>query len=92
MKKTLRQLSIVALFGAASLAHASEFKEIRIATEAGYPPFEYVAPSGELQGFNIDIGNEICKRLRLSASGLTSLSTVLSLVYRLVSLISLTPL
>ena len=63
MKKTLRQLTTAALFAAASLAHASEFKELRIATEAGYPPFEYIAPSGELQGFNIDIGNEICKRL-----------------------------
>ncbi|WP_269900138.1 transporter substrate-binding domain-containing protein [Paenalcaligenes faecalis] len=63
MKKTLTKLAAVVLFTTASLAQASEFKEIRFATEAGYPPFEFVAPTGEIQGFNIDIGNEICKRL-----------------------------
>ncbi len=42
---------------------AQDAQELRIATEAGYPPFEYRNPSGQLEGFDIDIGNEICKRL-----------------------------
>ncbi|GAA5088040.1 ABC transporter substrate-binding protein [Paenalcaligenes hermetiae] len=63
MRKHITRLLAATLFSVASLAQASDFKEIRIATEAGYPPFEYIAPNGELQGFNIDIGNEICKRL-----------------------------
>lgn len=63
MKKKLMKLAAIALFTSASLTQAADFEQIRIATEAGYPPFEFVAPSGELQGFNIDIGNEICKHL-----------------------------
>lgn len=63
MKKKLIKLAAIALFASSSLAQASDFEQIRIATEAGYPPFEFVAPSGDLQGFNIDIGNEICERL-----------------------------
>lgn len=64
MKKTVFTLTITGLLLGSGLSQASEFKSIRIATEAGYAPFEFVAPSGELQGFNIDIGNEICKRLQ----------------------------
>lgn len=45
-------------------ACAKQWKEIRIATEAGYAPFEYRSPSGKLEGFDIDIGNEICARLK----------------------------
>lgn len=62
LKKSLLRFSATVLMFSGA-AYASDFKEIRIATEAGYAPFEYIAPNGELQGFNIDIGNEICKRL-----------------------------
>lgn len=64
MFKSLPRFFALAAFSvAASMAHASEFKEIRIATEAGYPPFEYLNTDGDIVGYNIDIGNEICKRL-----------------------------
>lgn len=65
MNKILARL-LMAAFCSAALpgAHAAGIEEIRFATEAGYPPFEYLSPGGELQGFDIDIGNEICKRLQ----------------------------
>lgn len=51
MKKLLIKSAAIALFASASLpfalAQTAAFKEIRIATEAGYAPFEYIAPSGE---------------------------------------------
>ena len=37
---------------------------ITFATEATYPPFESVASSGQLQGFDIDIANAICKQMK----------------------------
>ncbi len=61
-----------ALFGAAlifaasvipSVSYSADVKELKIATEAGYKPFEYRNSDGELVGFDIDIGNELCKRL-----------------------------
>ncbi|REG58629.1 amino acid ABC transporter substrate-binding protein (PAAT family) [Paraburkholderia sp. BL6669N2] len=38
---------------------------LRFGIEADYPPFEYKLPSGELTGFDIDIGNAVCARLQL---------------------------
>lgn len=64
MKKRL--LGAALLFAAGLLpfaASAADAPELKIATEAGYPPFEYRNPSGELEGFDIDIGNELCKRM-----------------------------
>lgn len=40
-------------------------KTISFATEATYPPFEIVAPSGQLQGFDIDVANAICANLKV---------------------------
>lgn len=38
---------------------------LRFGVEADYPPFEYKLPSGELAGFDIDIGNAICAKLQV---------------------------
>jgi lysine/arginine/ornithine transport system substrate-binding protein len=59
MKKTIAALSAIML--AASLSVSA--KEIRFGVDASYAPFESKATSGELVGFDIDLGNEICKRL-----------------------------
>ncbi|HEX7385706.1 MAG TPA: transporter substrate-binding domain-containing protein [Castellaniella sp.] len=47
----------------ASMSSIAQAKDLRIATEAGYPPFEYRNTNGQLEGFDIDIGNELCKRM-----------------------------
>lgn len=39
---------------------------LRFGLEAQYPPFESKGPSGELQGFDIDIGNAVCKAAHLT--------------------------
>ncbi len=46
---------------AAMPAQAKEWKEIRIATEGAYPPFNFVAADGSLQGLDVDIANALCK-------------------------------
>ncbi|MGG6124945.1 transporter substrate-binding domain-containing protein, partial [Pantoea allii] len=35
----------------------------RIATEASYPPFEFVDANNKLQGFDLDLANALCKEL-----------------------------
>ncbi|WP_018152352.1 ABC transporter substrate-binding protein [Leeia oryzae] len=49
-----------------SLGHvqAAELKTIRFGTEASYAPFESKSPSGELIGFDIDLGNALCAELK----------------------------
>ena len=53
----------VALALAAGGAYAKDWSTIRFGTDASYAPFESKAADGKLVGFDIDLGNEICKRM-----------------------------
>jgi len=44
-------------------ASAGDIKEIKFGVDSSYPPFESKTPSGELVGFDIDLGNAICAKL-----------------------------
>ena len=44
-------------------ASAKDWKVIRFGVDPSYPPFESKAADGKLVGFDIDLGNEICRRL-----------------------------
>ncbi|KAG0165686.1 hypothetical protein DFQ28_002030 [Apophysomyces sp. BC1034] len=65
VKKRLAALSVaVAAFSACTGAYAKDGSTIRFGVDASYPPFESKAANGDLVGFDIDLGNEICHRLR----------------------------
>jgi lysine/arginine/ornithine transport system substrate-binding protein len=49
---------------AAASAHAADATVIRFGVDASYPPFESKAPDGKVVGFDIDLGNAICARLK----------------------------
>ncbi|HEY4352417.1 MAG TPA: ABC transporter substrate-binding protein [Paraburkholderia sp.] len=49
-------------------AQAADAKALRYGVEAQYPPFESKGPNGELQGFDIEIGDAVCKVARLRCS------------------------
>ena len=44
-------------------AYAKDWSTIRFGVDASYPPFESKGSDGKLAGFDIDLGNEICRRL-----------------------------
>jgi len=46
------------------LAHA-QAQTLRFGVEASYPPFESKTPTGQLEGFDIDIGNAVCQRIKM---------------------------
>ena len=46
-------------------AHAKAFTEIKFGVDATYPPFESLSPSGQFQGFDIDLGKAICAYLKV---------------------------
>jgi polar amino acid transport system substrate-binding protein len=56
-------LAVAALAFTASAATA---QVIRIGTEGAYPPFNFINEANELVGFEIDLGNEICRRANLT--------------------------
>ena len=55
-------LSIACLTSASALSAESE---LRLGTDATFPPFESKDASGHLQGFDIDLGNAICHQLQM---------------------------
>ena len=52
-----------ALVAFASIAQAADKQKLIIATEGAYPPYNFVAADGTLQGFDIDFANAICEKI-----------------------------
>ncbi|MBS7541917.1 amino acid ABC transporter substrate-binding protein [Ancylobacter oerskovii] len=69
ISKTLFAVAIAALVPLAAVARADELASIkqagviRIGTEGTYPPFTYHDSANKLVGFDVEIGQEIAKRL-----------------------------
>jgi polar amino acid transport system substrate-binding protein len=63
MKTALLSVALLlALCGAASA------EPTRLATEGAYPPYNYVDDSGMVGGYDVDVGNEICRRTHLDCT------------------------
>lgn len=60
MKLTLI-LSAAVLAVSLQPVHAAD--KIRIATEGAYAPWNFSGPNGTLEGFEIDLANDLCKRM-----------------------------
>jgi lysine/arginine/ornithine transport system substrate-binding protein len=63
MRKVITAVSL-ALMATSFGAFAKDWKEVRFGVDASYAPFESKAPNGQLVGFDIDLGNEICARMK----------------------------
>ena len=55
---------LCALLEAGSPAMAKNWPAIRIATEGAFPPYNFTKPDGTLAGFEIDLANELCRRIK----------------------------
>lgn len=59
------KLVALALAGVVSVsAQAKEWSTIRFGVAPAYAPFEFRAPDGKVQGFDIDLGNALCAELK----------------------------
>lgn len=56
-------LAVVLGLGFASPVVAKEWTRVRIATEGAYPPWNLTDTSGQLVGFDIDVANDLCRRM-----------------------------
>ncbi|ETX15443.1 amino acid ABC transporter [Roseivivax halodurans JCM 10272] len=62
MKSILASAAVLALSASAALAQ----DVIRMGTEGAYPPYNFINDAGELDGFEIELGNELCERAELN--------------------------
>lgn len=68
MKKAWLTLSALALCISAGSALAKDYTEIKFGVDPSYAPFESKDASGQLVGFDIDLGNAICKELKVTCT------------------------
>lgn len=68
MKKIL--LSAAALALTAGMAFAQDV--VRLGTEGAYPPYNFINDAGEVDGFERELGDELCKRSGLTCEWVTN--------------------
>ena len=68
MKKLI--LSTAALAFTASFAMAQDV--VRMGTEGAYPPWNFLNDAGEVDGFERELGDELCKRAELNCEWVTN--------------------
>lgn len=57
-------LAVALGLGIASTGLAQDWTKVRIATEGAYPPWNATDSSGKLVGFEIDLANDLCARMK----------------------------
>lgn len=62
-------LSVAALALTAGLAAA---QTVRLGTEGAYPPYNFINDKGEVDGFERELGDELCKRAELTCEWVTN--------------------
>tara|TARA_B100000676_G_scaffold297287_1_gene338785 strand:+ start:367 stop:1200 length:834 start_codon:yes stop_codon:yes gene_type:complete len=64
-------LLVVLSLGVLGLASIANSQTIRIGTEGAYPPWNNLNSAGELEGAEIDFGNEACERMGVTCEWVT---------------------
>ena len=55
--------AVVASVGSVGTVSAETQNTLRFGIEAAYPPFESKSATGQLQGFDVDVGNAVCAKM-----------------------------
>ncbi len=64
MIRNIAQFAAAVLVGAAILSSPAAARDLRIATEGAYPPFNSKNAKGELVGFDVDLARAICAHMK----------------------------
>ncbi len=65
--KVLLLMAVIVVFTFAT-AEAKEWKEITIATEGAFAPWNFTDSSGKLDGFEIELAADLCKRMNVKCT------------------------
>ncbi len=58
-------LLAAALGAGGAAAQGKKWETVKIATEGAYAPWNFQSPSGKLDGFEIDLANDLCTRMKV---------------------------
>ncbi|MEM9579206.1 MAG: transporter substrate-binding domain-containing protein [Pseudomonadota bacterium] len=67
MKKLILTTTALALTAGLAMAET-----IRMGTEGAYPPYNFINDAGEVDGFERELGDELCKRAELTCEWVTN--------------------
>ena len=70
MKKLI--LATAALALSAGVAIAASHSTVRMGTEGAYPPYNFINDAGEVDGFERELGDELCKRTEMTCEWVTN--------------------
>ena len=70
MKKTITLTAVLAVAG--GVAFADGHAVVRLGTEGAYAPYNFINDDGEIDGFERDLGDELCARAELTCEWVTN--------------------
>ena len=62
---TLKVLGAVLGLAVAASGAVAQEKTVKIATEGAYAPWNFTSAGGKLEGFEIDLANDLCARMKV---------------------------
>ena len=68
----LIKIAGAAALAAAFAATAVSAQTVRLGTEGAYPPYNFINDKGEVDGFERELGDELCKRAALTCTWVTN--------------------
>jgi octopine/nopaline transport system substrate-binding protein len=66
--KLILALTMILALALAGPAAAKDYKDIKIATEGAYAPYNFKDAGGNLVGFEIDLAKDLCKRMKINCT------------------------
>lgn len=69
---TLTKLLGASALAAAFIAAPLSAENIRMGTEGAYPPYNFINDAGEVDGYERELGDELCKRASLDCTWVTN--------------------
>lgn len=61
-----------AALGISTAATFADADTVRMGTEGAYPPYNFINDAGDVDGFEIELGNELCARAKLTCEWVTN--------------------
>ncbi|MDJ0640466.1 MAG: transporter substrate-binding domain-containing protein [Paracoccaceae bacterium] len=70
MKRTILTAAAFAVLAGAAIADSHSV--VRMGTEGAYPPWNFINDAGKVDGFERELGDELCKRAELNCEWVTN--------------------